>query len=175
MAQGDRHALDAVGLGQHGLNQGNAFGHGFGGAARVLNVEGGELHAFFQSFLRDEALNLVGLATQAHHQDGGEVRVLGITAQRASQHLQFFAIAGGGATHAMRQRHHAVDVRKISQGLGSNVATEVVGNRACRCGRAVHRGQDANVVASRHTTVRAHDALKGAGLIDIRSRLGIDA
>ena len=171
VAQGHGLARRAVRLGQHGFDQCHAFVNRLARAACVLDVEGGQLHVFLQTFLRDQACDLVGLAAQAHHQHGRKVGVLGVAAQGAAQHMQFFAIAGGGASHAVGQRDHAIDVGKVGQGFGANVASKVIGNGTRRCGRAIDRGQHADVVARGHTTVRTHDALERGGLVHIRGGL----
>ena len=46
----------------------------------------------------------------------------------------------------------------VRERLGMDVAAEVVGDRARHRRRAVHRGQDADVVARRDAAVGAHDA-----------------
>ena len=53
------------------------------------------------------------------------------------------------------------------QCLGVDVAPEVVGDRARRGGRAVHRGQHADVVARGDAAVGADDALEGRRLGDV--------
>ena len=158
-----RLALHAVGVRQHALDQFDPARHRLGGAAGVLDAEGLQVGAFLQPLLGDQALDLVGLAAQADDEHGGEVGVARIAAQRAPQHAQFLARAVGGAAHAVRQRDHAVDVGEVGQGLGPDVAAEVVGDRARGGGRAVHAGQHADVVARGHAAVGAHDAVEGGG------------
>ncbi len=166
-----RLALDAVGLLQQALDDLHAARHRLGGAAGVLDAEGLQARAFGQALLRHQALDLVGLAAQADHQHGGEVGVLGITAQRAAQHQQLLAIAGRGAARAVRECDHAVDVGVVGQRLGMDVAPELVGDRARRGGRAVDAGQHADVVARRDAAVVAHDAHEGGRLVDVRGRV----
>ena len=165
---GHRLALHAVGFLQHALDQVHAARHRLGGAAGVLDAERLQARALGQALLRHQALDLVGLAAQAHHQHGGEVGVPGVAAERAPQHQQFFAVAGGGAAGAVRERDHAVDIRIVGQRFRMDVATELVGDRARRGRRAVHAGQHADVVARGDAPVAAHDAHERGRRVDER-------
>ena len=52
----------------------------------------------------------------------------------------------------------------VGQRLGMDVAAEVIGDGARHGGRAVHAGEDADVVAGGDAAVGAHDALEGCRL-----------
>ena len=89
----------------------------FFGAAAVLDAEGLQLRAFVQAFLR--AGRRSGWSRSpgppSARRRSWHAR---IAAQRAAQDLQWLAVAAGGAAGAVRQRHHAVDVRERLQRRG---------------------------------------------------------
>ena len=64
----------------------------------------------------------------------------------------------------MRERHDAINVREVGQRLRKHIAPEAVGNGAGHGGRAIHRGQHADVVARGDAPVRPADAHEGGGL-----------
>ena len=92
-------------------------------------------------------------------------------AERAAQQRQRLA-RRHAAAGLVRQRHHAIDVRIVGQriGAGERVALEIVGDDVGDMRRAVHAGQDADVVARRHPPVGPHDALEGRRRIEIGGR-----
>ena len=95
-----------------------------------------------------------------------------VAAERSAQHLQRLAGAVGRAAGAVRQRDDAVDVREALERARVGVAPEVVGDRARHRRRAVHRGEDADVVARRDAAVGADDAVEGRRVGDVLGRLG---
>ena len=168
VARAHRLALDAVGFLQQALDELHTARHRLCGAPGVLDAEGMQARTFGQTLLRHQALNLVGLAAEPDHQHRGEVGMLGIATQRAAQHQQLFAVAGGGAALSVGQRDDAVDVRIVGQRLGVDVAAELISDRPRRGGRAVDAGQHADVVARRDAAIVAHDAHEGGGLVHVR-------
>ena len=106
-------ALDGIGLRQHLFDERNAFGHGFGGATRVLDVEHAQGFALAQAALGQPGLDLVGLTTQPDHQHARKVGVGGIARQRALQKLQAQAFTVHAAARAVREGNHAIDVGEV--------------------------------------------------------------
>ena len=171
-----RHRLapDLVGLGQHLAHEGDAGLHGLAGAAHFLDVHGAQPAG--ELLLLHQPADLVHLAAQAEHDDGGEIRMPRVAAERPPQQRQRLALRHAAAG-LVGQRHHAIDVGKIGQRVvaGERIALEHVGDHARDMRAAVHRGEDADVVARRDPAVRAADALEGRGQIEIRHRLDVDA
>ncbi|MOA43158.1 hypothetical protein D3C78_1652840 [compost metagenome] len=60
----------------------------------------------------------------------------------------------------MGQRHHTIDVREGGQCFGVDVATKVIGHGPGHGRRAVHRRENADIVARRHAAIGPHDALE---------------
>ena len=119
--------------------------------------------------------DLVRLAAEADHEHASEVRVTRVARERAPEHLHALAMRVHSAARAVRERDHAVDIGKRREAL----AREVAGDAARHRGGAVHRGQDADVVARGDAAaigaVLAHDALEGGGGRDVVRGLGIGA
>ena len=144
----------------------------FARAAGLLDVEGVQRGPGRpRLFLLEQAADLVRLAAEADDQHRREVRVARVAAERAPQHLQRLAGAVGRAAGAVRQRDDAVDVREARERARVGVAAEVVGDRARDRRRAVHRGQDADVVARRDAAVGADDAVERRRRGDVLGRL----
>ena len=151
-------APDRVGLGQHVLDQRNAFGDGFGCAARVLDAECAQCFAFAQAAVGQPGIDLVGLAAQPHHQHAGKIDVGGVAGQRALQYLHANAFAVHAATRAVRQRDDTVHVGKILEHRRVVLPGKMISNSTRRGSRAVDAGQDAEIVARGHATIGALDA-----------------
>ena len=163
---------DPVGFLEQPLDQLDAVRHRLPRAAGLLDVEGVELRAGGQALLLEHAVDLVGLAAEADHHHRGEVGMARIAAEGAAQHLQRLAGAVGGAAGAVGQGDDAVDVREALERLRVGVAAEVVGDGAGHRRRAVHRGQDADVVAGGDAAVGADDAVEGRRRVDVGGGLG---
>ncbi|MNO96485.1 hypothetical protein D3C76_881560 [compost metagenome] len=73
----------------------------------------------------------------------------------------------------MGEGDHTIDVGEIGQRLRVDVATKVIGNGPGHSGRAVDRGEDADVVASRHPAIRTYDAHEGVS-VGFATPLGVD-
>ena len=78
---------------------------------------------------------------------------------------------------AFGYRDHAVDIGKIRQRVvaGERVLLEDIGDEACDMRAAIHRGEDADIVARRHAAIGAADAIEGRRQIEVRHRLDVDA
>ena len=115
--------------------------------------------------LLHQSADLVDLAAEAEHDDVREIRVARIAGERAAQQWQRLACRHAAAG-LVRQRDHAVDVREIGQRVvaGERVALERIGDEAGGMGAAIHRGEDADVVARGDAPVRTADALEGRRL-----------
>ena len=144
------------------------------GAAEVLDVHGLEQRPALDLVGLEQEVDLVDLAAQADHQHAGEVRVAGIAPQGALQVVVAFARIRHAAAGRMGDRHHAVDIRELLQHAG---ALEMRGDHPAGGGRAVHRRQDADVVAGADLAIGAAEALEGRalGLRQHRGRLGVGA
>ncbi|MNO95576.1 hypothetical protein D3C76_872210 [compost metagenome] len=156
----DRLALHLVGLGQQRLDLLDTGGDGFAGAADTLDGEGAQLGAGLQALGFQQAFDLVGFAAQADDQHGSEIGVYGVPGQGATQQAQGFTAGVHRTAGAVGQRYHAVDVRVIGQHFRVDVAAKMVGHGPGHGRRAVHRGEDADVVAGGDPAIGAHDALE---------------
>jgi hypothetical protein len=170
----DRFALDLVGIGERLAHKGDAGLHGLAGAADFLDLQfaqaPGELLLFHQP------ADLVDLAAEAEHHDRGKIHVPGVAAKRAAQDGQRLVL-GHAAAGLVGERDHAVDIGKIRQRIvvGERILLEDIGDHAGDMGAAVHRGEDADIVAGRHPPVGAADAIESRGQIEIRCRRNVDA
>ena len=168
-----RLALYLVGVGQRLLHEGDAGLHRLAGAADFLDIHRAQPAGEFL-FLHQPA-DLVDLAAEPQHDDGGEVRMPRIAAERPAQQRQRLVLRHAAAG-LVGQRDHAIDIRKIGQRIiaGERILLEHVGDDAGDMGAAIHRGEDADIVARRDAPVTAADALEGRGQIEIRHRLDVD-
>lgn len=98
----------------------------------------------------DEGAHLQHLAAQPQHEDAAEVRVLCVTAKGALQRLRALRLEHEAAAGGVREGHDAVDVLVGLQHAG----WELRGDHPGSAGGAVHRGDDADVVAGADATVR---------------------
>ena len=166
-----RLALCGIGAGQHLFDELNALFHRQARAACVLDVEDLERVAHAQAAVCQPGAQLVGLAAQAHHHHAPEVGVCGITGQRALEQLHAQTFGVHPTAGAVGQCHHPVHIWKVGQRGGVAALRKMVGNGACRRGRAVHARQHADVVACGHAAVCALVAHE-AGLL--AGRFGFD-
>ena len=171
-----RHRLapDLVGVGQRLAHEGDAGFHGLAGAADFLDVHRAQPAGEF--LLLHQPADLVDLAAQPQHDDGGEIRMPRIAAERAPQQRQRLVLRHAAAG-LVGQRDHAIDIGKIRQRIvaGERILLEDVGDDARDMRAAVHRGEDADIVAGGDAAVGTADAVEGRGQIEIRRRRDVDA
>ena len=100
----------------------------------------------------------------------------GIAAERPPQQRQRLVL-GHAATGLVRQRNHAIDVGKIRQRIvaAKRILLEDIGDKACHMRAAIHRGEDADIVARGDPSVGTTDAVKRRGQIEVRGRFHVDA
>lgn len=110
--------------------------------------------------LLHQAGNLVALATQADDQRAGQICVLRKAGDGSAQEVHRLAGHFHAATQAVRKSHHTIDVGVVGEALGSEPFGDLVHHR----GRAVHRREQADVIARRHLAVGAHDAHEAGAL-----------
>ena len=101
---------------------------------------------------------MIRLAAQTHCQHPREIGMRGIASHGPLQHLHAQTFGVHAATQSVGQRDHTIDVGEIGQRSGVYGLREMVGNRPCNSGRAVHAGENADVVARGHAAIRAHIA-----------------
>ena len=99
-----------------------------------------------------------------------------VAAERAAQERQRLVLRHAAAG-LVGQRHHAVDVGEIGQRIvaGERILLEDIRDHAGDMRAAIHRGEDADIVAGRHPAVGTADAVEGRGQIEIRRRRDVDA
>jgi len=146
--------------GQHGLDGLDAHLDRGARAADILDIEAAQRVFFHAAERFHNRRDLVHFATQTHKQDRRHIGLGGIAHQRAAQNVRALA-RRHAATQAVIDRQHAVDIRVSLERIA---AIEVIGNCAHHGRRAVHRGDDADVVARADIAVRAHITLEGGRL-----------
>ena len=173
-ARRHRLALHLVGIGQHFAHEGDAGFDRLAGAADLLDVH--RAQASGELLLLHQAADLVHLAAEAEHDHVREIHVPRVTAERAAQQRQRLVLRHAAAG-LVRQRDHAVDIRKIGQRIvaGERIFLEDVGDEAGDMRAAIHRGEDADIVARGDAAIGAANALERCRQIKIRRRLDVDA
>ena len=173
-ARRHRLALDFVGIRQRLAHEGDAGLHRLAGAADFLNVHRAQTAGEF--LLLHQPADLVDLAAEPEHDDGGEIRMPRIAAERAAKQRQRLVLRHAAAG-LVGQRDDAIDIRKIRQRIvaGERILLEDIGDDAGDMGAAIHRGEDADIVAGRDAAVGTADALEGRRQIEIRRRRDVDA
>ena len=168
LAGGDGLAPRLVGARQHLLDAGDAGLDGLLGAAGVLDGHGAEVVALDQAVLLLEPRDLEHLAAEADDQRGGQVGMAGIAPLRALQRLVALALGRQAAAGAVHEGDDAVDVGVLLEDAG---AGDGLGHEAGDGGRAVHAGEDADVVARAGLAVGAAVALEGGARLGRQQRL----
>ena len=147
---------------QHRLDARDALGDGLPGAAGRLDGHGLEMVALDQAVVVLHAVDLEHLAAEPDHQRAAEIGMRGIAPLGALQHVEALALRRHAAAGAVHERHHAVDLRIVVEHAG---AVDLLGDEARDRCRAVHRGEDADIVARADLAVRPQIALEGGALL----------
>ena len=173
-ARRNRLAPDLVGVGQRLAHKGDAGLDGLAGAADFLNFE--LTQAAGEFLLGHQPADLVDLAAQAQHDDGGKIDVPRIAAERPAQQRQRLVLRHAAAG-LVGQRDHAVDIGEVGERIvaGERILLEDIGDHAGDMRAAIHRGEDADIIAGRNPPVGTANALEGRGQIEVRHRLDVDA
>ena len=169
-----RLALHFIRVDQRLAHEGDAGFHRLAGAADFLDVHRAQTAR--ELLLLHQPADLVDLAAEAEHDDGGKIRMPRVAAERPPQQRQRLVLRHAAAG-LVGQRHHAVDIGKIRQRIvaGERILLEHVGDDAGDMRAAIHRGEDADIVAGRDAAVGTANALEGRGQIEIRRRRDVDA
>ena len=114
------------------------------------------------------ASDLEHLAAEPHDQNAGDVGVGGIAPLRALQRLEALALVGHAAAGAMHQSDYAVDVRVLVEDAGP---LDLFRHEPRHGGRAVHAGEDREVVARPGPPAGAPEALERRLLVERQDRL----
>ena len=173
-ARRHRLALYLIGIRQRLAHEGNAGFHGLAGAADFLDVH--RTQPARELLLLHQPADLVDLAAEAEHDDGREIRVPRVAAERPPQQRQRLVLRHAAAG-LVGQRHHAIDVGKIRQRIvaSERILLEDIGDHAGDMRAAIHRGEDADIVAGRNAPVGTANTVEGRGQIEIRCRRDVDA
>jgi len=99
-----------------------------------------------------------------------------VAAERPAQDGQRLVLRHAAAG-LMGQCDHAIDIREIGQRIiaGERVLLEDIRDHARDMRAAIHRGENADIVAGRHAPVGTADAVEGRRQIEIRRRRNVDA
>jgi hypothetical protein len=139
-----RRARDPVGLGCHFPELSDAALDGLAGAAGLLDGHVAEIAVLAHPAPANQVRHLHDLAAKAQEQDAGEVRIAGIALQGAEQGVVTLVIARHAAAGAMDDRHDTVDILELVEPA---LFLHSLGNEAGDGARAVHGGENAEIVA----------------------------
>jgi hypothetical protein len=138
-----RLSFRARGHWQHGFDACDALVDRFSRTAGRLDCHGLEMVAFDHSVFIFHAIDLEDFAAEADHQCGAEIGMCCVAPLGSPQEFPAFAIGRHAAAAAMDECNRAVDFRMIVENSG---AVHFLGDEFCDRGRAIHRGQDADIV-----------------------------
>ena len=113
--------------------------------------------------------NLVCFAAQAEHQHGSKIGMPGMAPDGPLQHAEAFVVGRRAAARTMHDGNDAVDIGiVIKDAAFLYLSGNVLGHRR----RAIHRSDDADIVAGANPAVLAAIPLKG-GALCIRHHVGL--
>jgi hypothetical protein len=101
--------------------------------------------------------DLKDLAAEADQKHSGEIGIGRISPLGPLEYLEALAATGHSAAGAVDERHDAIDIREIGE---NSRAIESFSHEAGNRGRAVHTGEDADIVPRTRLAVRAPIALE---------------
>src|ERR1019366_5981973 len=111
--------------------------------------------------------NLEHFAAEPDHHHAAYVGIGGVAPLRARQHVETFALARHAAAGAVEEGADAVDVGiVVEHARPLDLARDVARHRR----RAVHRGEDAEIVARARLAAGATEALEGRLAFDRKDR-----
>jgi hypothetical protein len=145
------------GNGQHGPDALDALVDGLARAAGRLDRHGLEVVAFDQPVFILHAVDLEDLAAKPNHKRGAEIGMRRVTPLRAAQDIPALAISRHAAAGAVHESHGAIDLRIIVENAG---AVDFLGDELGRRRGAIHRRENADVIARTDFAVRPHVPLK---------------
>ena len=105
--------------------------------------------------------DLIGFAAQAQHQDRSEVRMARVAPDGPLQHAEGFVIGADAAAGPVHDGYDTVDIRIVVQ---KPEPFDFARDLLCRGRRAVHRGDDADIVSRADPAVLAPVALERGAL-----------
>ena len=154
-----RHRLFAAAVGIGGgtdrLQKLHRAAHGRSRAAHILDIE--DTDAFLGPVAALIERELVHFAAEPDDQHAPEVRMVAVALQHAHQRVEAFALVGHAAALIVHDRGEAVDIGEARQ----QQPVRRLGDGIADGGGAVHRGEDADVVARAHAPARPGEALEG--------------
>ena len=101
------------------------------------------------------AADLEHLAAEPDHQRRADVGIGGVAPLRAHQRVEALALGGDAAAGAVHERDDAVDVRVVGEESG---AFDLLRDQPRDRRRAIHRGQDREIVARADLAVGARES-----------------
>src|SRR5262249_48393150 len=140
--------------------------YGLARPALLLNVHGAQTSG--EPLLLHQPADLVDLASQAEHDDGGKIYMPRIAAEGSAKQRQRL-ILGHAATGLVGERHHPVDIRIVGKWIlaGERILFEDVGDETGDMRAAIHRRQDADIVARGHAAIGPANSVKRGREVEI--------
>ena len=129
----------------------------FAGAAHILDRHGAECVALGHPIGFLPATDLEHLASETHHQHARHVGIGGVTPLRALQDVIALALVVHGAAGAVDERDDTVDIGIIVEQAG---AFDFACDEAGHGSRAIHAGEDREIIARADFAVRAPETLE---------------